>query len=114
MANRPPGVPEYATVIPPGQTFGPGIGVQQATLVSIEAQVSHQNDQKMQVYAQGMKDWTYNAQWAVYAHQPVPPPPVKPQIATMQVVYAEGGGNVVAPPLGADGLHYAWTWETYE
>ena len=84
------------------------------TLLSIYNQVVKQNQQKMAVYQQGIQDWSYNAQWAFYAHQPVPQAPPPPQIATMWVVFADVNGKEVPLPEGGDGLHYAWTWETYE
>ncbi len=114
MATRPTNVPVDATCVYPGQLFMPGFGVQQLTLISIEAQIAKQNNNSKQVYTRAMHDWAYNAQWAIDAHQKVPPMPQKPQLVVMQIVYADVQGTVVEPPEGADGLHYAWTWETYE
>ncbi len=112
--TRPESVPEAATVIYPGQQFGPGVGVQAATIKSIEAQNAHLNANTMLRYESALSDWQYNAEWAKSAHQRIPPPPPPPQIITTTVVYATQDGTVVPPPAGADGTHYAWVWETYE
>jgi len=111
MATRPANVPEGATLIYPGQTYGPGVGVQQATLTQINAIIARQNASAMQHYANAYRDWATNA--AIYESlgMPVPPAPAKPKLDTLEVVYADIGGNVVPPPEGADGLHYAWCWQ---
>ncbi len=114
MATKPSDVPQGAIGIPPGQMFGPGVGVQQLTLLSIDAQISKQNNDKKQNYSRAMQDWQYNAQWAVWSHQQVPPVPQRPAYAVMHVEYATESGEVVPSPEGADGLHWAWTWETYD
>ena len=111
-ATRPQGVPPEATLIYPGQTFGPGLGVQQATILTIEAQIAMQNAAAAQRYVAALKDWIANAQIYQMIGMPIPAPPVKPAHITLNVVYADAAGNVVPPPAGADGLHYAWVWET--
>src|SRR5262245_51820306 len=112
MATRPQGVPADATLIYPGQTFGPGIGVQQLTILSIQAQISSMNARADLNYVHALQDWITNA--AIYAGygMPVPPPPAKPVHITLNVVYADASGNIVPPPAGADGMHYAWVWQT--
>ncbi len=114
MATRPANVPADATCIQPGEMYAPGLGLQQLTLISIDAQITKQNSDKKLFYSNGLRDWLYNAQWASYSHQPPPQPPQKPQIAVFNVVYADLSGTVVEPPDGANGLHYAWAWQTYE
>jgi hypothetical protein len=109
---RPQGVSENATLIYPGQTFFPGLGVQLATIVKISAIIQTQNARAATHYANGLQDWLTNA--SIYANlmgMPVPPPPAKPQETRLNVVYATQDGTVVAAPPGADGLHGAWIEE---
>jgi hypothetical protein len=67
-----------------------------------------------QRYANALKDWLTNA--AIYQAygMAIPPPPAKAAHITLHVVCADSTGTVVPPPQGADGLHYAWIWETPE
>ncbi len=113
MYTRPASVPEDATFIPPGQTFGPGLGVQQATIRNIQAQNAKQNVQTESYYARGLQDWAVNAQQYKALGMRVPPPPQEPAKIVTNVVYSDPDGAVVQPPAGADGLHGAWVWETY-
>ena len=108
--TRPEGVPSNAVCIQPGQNFGPGVGVQQATIVSIEAATEKLNANALGFYAQGLKDWATNAEIYQSLGMDVPPPPHKPTMYTVEVVYADATGTVIPPPAGADGTHYAWTW----
>ncbi|HZD06914.1 MAG TPA: hypothetical protein VE176_01635 [Candidatus Limnocylindrales bacterium] len=111
MANRPAHVPEDATLIYPGQLYGPGLGVQQATITRINSIIAKSNADQMVHYSNALGDWATNAGIYSSLGMPVPPPPVKPATQKLDVVFADQGGNVVDPPLGADGLHYAWIWQ---
>lgn len=110
MATRPEGVPADATAIPPGQTFGPGIGVQRNTIISITAVNMKMNSQAFSVWANGMKYWAENAQQYKALGMKIPPPPAEPDMVETKVVYADANGTVVPPPEGADGNHWAWVW----
>jgi hypothetical protein len=112
MANRPSAVPGDATPIYPGQTFGPGLGVQRATLLSIAAQIAWLNAGADQRYARALQDWIANASIYQSLGMPVPPPPAPAVHTVLHVIYADIGGNIVQEPSGADGLHYAWIWES--
>jgi len=111
MANRPSSVSPNATLIYPGQTYGPGVGVQQATIAQINAIIARANSNLMFHYANGYRDWSTNAQIYHDMGLPVGPPPPAPHCTKLSVVYADQGGDVVDPPEGADGLHYAWVEE---
>ena len=106
--NRPKNVSADATLVYPGQTFGPGFGVQQATLASIFSQVSHQNANTNLHFANAMRDWQLNADIYKGLNLPVPPPPASPKVINLKVTYADQAGNVIAGPEGASGLQYAW------
>lgn len=111
MATRPANVPESATLIYPGQTYGPGLGVQQATIAQINAIIAKQNADALGHYGRALHDWAENAAQYQACGMPVPPPPAKPALEKLEIVYADISGNVVPPPEGADGLHYAWVWQ---
>lgn len=112
MPNRPQSVPANATLIYPGQTFGPGLGVQKATLIAIQAQINYANAQKSLSYAGAFRDWTTNAQIYQSYGMTVPPPPTQPPLRNLNIIYADVSGNIVTVPGGDDGLHYAWVWES--
>ena len=114
MATRPAGVPADATPIAPGQTFGPGIGVQQATIKSIAAQDAKANAQADANYARALMDWCANATIDQQLGLRIPPMPQQPQHIVLNIVYATPGGEAVPTPEGADGTHWAWIWEVYE
>ncbi len=110
-ATRPRNVPADATLIYPGQTYGPGYGVQQATIARIESIIGRGNANTMLHYANAYVDWAANAsQYEAYG-MPVPPAPARPAVQQLEIIYATVGGDIVAPPEGADGLHYAWIWQ---
>ena len=112
MATRPTTVPSDAILIYPGQTFGPGIGVQWATLLAISAQISKMNWQADDRYASAARDWAANASIYAGLGMPIPPPPAQPVHQMLNVAYADAAGNVIPAASGADGLHYAWVWES--
>lgn len=114
MPNRPQDVPEIATSIAPGQTFGPGIGVQQVTIKSILAQDAQANARADSYYAQALKDWITNAQIDAQLGLRIPPVPPAPQHIVPHIVYSMPDGTIVTGPEGADGSHWAWVWETWE
>lgn len=72
------------------------------------------NAQASQRYAGALRDWIANAQIYQSYGLPIPPAPAKAVVRTLHVVYAAVNGEVVQPPGGADGLHFAWIWETQE
>ena len=109
---RPKAVSSDATLIYPGQSFGPGIGVQQATLQAISAQIARMNANANLHYANAMRDWSANADIDRYLHLPVPPQPPAPRLITLKITYADMNGTVITDPSGQDGLHYAWVEET--
>lgn len=109
--QRPAGVSETATLIYPGQTYGPGYGVQQASIARIAAIIGKQNADAMIHYSNALRDWTENA--AIYKGlgMPVPPAPIAPHVTKLHIIYGDIAGNPVDSPEGADGLHYAWVEE---
>ena len=109
---RPSTVPTSATLIWPGQSFGPGIGVQAATLQAIQAQLDRYNKNASLSYERALADWNMNSQIDAAYGLPVPPQPVAPKLLTMTVVYADVGGNIITDAASnATGLNYAWVEE---
>lgn len=105
---RPKSVSQNATLIYPGQSFGPGFGVQQATIASILATINRQNANANFHYANAMRDWKMNADIDAAYNLPVPPPPSVPLTITAKIVYADLGGNELTDANAANGLNYAW------
>lgn len=98
-------------MIYPGQMYGPGIGVQSATITSIEATIGHANANKSTNYANALRDWTANAANYIDCGMPVPPPPAKAALTKLTVVYADVNGTVLPAPTGLTDHLYAWVWE---
>jgi hypothetical protein len=109
--TRPHGVSENATLIYPGQTFGPGLGVQLATIIRIAAIIATSYARALTHYANGLQDWLTNASIYAGLGMPIPPAPVKPPSTHLAIVYATPDGTIVPAPAGADGLHAAWVEE---
>lgn len=112
--KRPANVPADATLIYPGQSFGPGVGVQAATLKAIAAQIEQINSRAELNYSRGMQDWNTNRlideSWGL----PVPPKPAAPQMIQLTIVYADVNGTLITDPATiATGLEYAWVEEKY-
>ena len=109
---RPKSVSPEATLIYPGQNFGPGFGVQQATLTAISTQIARQNANLNLHYANAMRDWTANAEIDKYLGLPDLPAPPKPHLITLKITYADINGTVTNDQTSEDGNHYAWLEQT--
>ena len=104
---RPDEVPEEAVCYPPGLT-------QRDTILSVERQVKKQNYQTISVYAQGLYYWSYNAQTNVALGIPVPPLPQRPEIADLELFYADVTGTPVSKGEAVGEDTYCWAWQTAE
>lgn len=112
--KRPAFVTADATLIYPGQSFGPGVGVQAATLRAIAAQIEQINSRAELNYARGMQDWNTNKAIDEAYGLPVPPAPAAPHLIKLTVVYADVNGTVITDPaITSSGLEYAWVEEKY-
>lgn len=113
--KRPSNVAEGATLVYPGQQFGPGVGVQAATLRSIQSQIDRINHSALLNWERALSDWQINQQIDLAYHLPVPPQPVAPPLLTLKITYADVSGNVITDPaLIASGMQYAWVEEVYQ
>lgn len=104
---RPKTVSADATLIYPGQTFGPGFGIQQATLTAIQASADRMNANERLRFANAYRDWQANAAIDAYLGLPIPPMPTS-NVITLAITYADDQGNVVTGPDSWNGLHNAW------
>jgi hypothetical protein len=112
--KRPASVPDTATLVYPGQSFIPGIGVQFNTLKSMQSQLDHANNNSDLVYARALEDYNTNAPIYAAYHMQGPPQPVPPQHASLKITYADASGNVLTDPnVTGTGLEYAWVEEVY-
>ena len=112
--KRPASVPADATLIYPGQSFGPGVGVQAATIRAIQAQIDRINSQATLNYARAVADWNINKQIDEAYNLPVPPQPAAPHLIHLNIVYADVNGGIITDPAAiATGLEYAWVEEKY-
>lgn len=111
---RPESVPADATLIYPGQSFGPGVGVQSATLRAITAQIDRINANAELVYERALEDWNTNKQIDQAYNLPVPPQPAAPRLIKVTIVYADIEGNIITDSGEIlSGLLYAWCEERY-
>lgn len=111
---RPTQVSPDATLVYPGQQFGPGIGVQAATLRSIQSQIDRINNAALLNYERGLSDWQINQQIDAAYHLPIPPQPQPPKTLTMKITYADvSGDQITDPAIQQTGLQYAWVEEVY-
>ena len=112
--KRPASVPESATLIYPGQTFFPGVGVQLNTLTSIQKQIDRANSQADLNYARALSDWNTNAPIYAAYHLQGPPEPVPPPHTSLKLTYADIAGNEITDPnVYGTGLQYCWVEEIY-
>jgi hypothetical protein len=112
---KPTGVSQDAALVYPGQQFGPGVGVQAATLRSIQSQIDRINNAALLNYERALSDWQINQQIDAAYHLPIPPQPQVPANLALKVTYSDMSGNIITDPaVTATGLMYAWVEEVYQ
>ena len=87
IPKRPASVSESATLVYPGQSFQPGIGVQVYTLQSMQKQIDHANSMADLNYARALSDWNQNAPIYAAYHMQGPPQPLPPPHASLKIVW---------------------------
>ena len=114
IPKRPASVSESATLVYPGQSFQPGIGVQVYTLQSMQKQIDHANSMADLNYARALSDWNQNAPIYAAYHMQGPPQPLPPPHASLKIMYSDVSGNVITDTaITGTGLEYAWVEEIY-